>query len=107
MKLKNKIIKWLGGYTEKQINVNLYDEISYAAQPLRPLTYAAKTIVRQSTIDIFGLENVMSAVKKELAEKIVDKVFETSNLVKYEQEKDNNENVIITARLTLYAEENK
>lgn len=106
MKLKNKIIKWLGGYTEKQVNINLYDEI-YTAQPLRPLTYTAKTIVRQSTIDIFGLENVMSTAKKELAEKIINEVFKTTKLVKYEQEKDNNENVIITARLTLYAEENK
>lgn len=109
MKIKNKIIHWLGGYTNIDILLDKppTKEIFVTKELFRPLTYAAKVTVRRSTIDVFGLENVMSTVKKELAQQITEKLFETTNLVKYKQEEDNNENVIITARLTLYAEENK
>lgn len=110
MKLKNKIIHWLGGITQYEADMQLLEiptqTITITNENFVPLTYAAKTMIHQSTIDIFGLDNVMSTVKKDLAHQISNKIFETTNVVRYEQEKNNNEEVTITAKLTLYVKEN-
>ena len=105
-KLKNKIIKWFGGYTENEFNYALNKKSTITH--LIPLTYAAKTMINQSTIDVFGLENVISAAKTDLARQIANKMLETTNLISYSQDKNFDQygsNTAITAKITIFVKE--
>lgn len=113
MKLKNKIIHWLGGITQYEADMQLLkiptQTITITHENFVPLTYAAKTMVNQSTIDAFGLDNVISATKKDLARQIADRMLETTNLISYSQDKNFDQygsNTVITAKATIFVKEN-
>lgn len=113
MKLKEKIIRWCGGFTQQEVDTELSKMVASIFTIINerfvPLTYTAKKVIDVSTTDIYNLDYAINDAKIDLKKQIVDEIFKTTNLFSYSQDEIFERyggSIIITAKTTIFVKEN-
>lgn len=105
-KLKDKIIKWLGGYTAKEYNDNLFKPL-YLSSPcyskkLHPVEIFTRLEVNHDAYMNFNTEQIEKIIKETVISNLINKVVRNEReLVSYQISDTLSGGKIISAKITV------